>query len=209
MPLEERFTDIYNKNKWHGEQSKSGTGSDLHNTQVMRPQVIELINSLNINNMIDAPCGDFHWMKEVLPHLNIKSYLGVDIVKALIEDNTTKYEVPNKIHFQHIDVLKTTLPKTDLIFCRDCLVHLSVASIKEVLWQFKKSGATYLLTTTFTNRVHNGDIVDGNWRYINLLLPPYNFIEPIELINEGCTEGKGQFTDKSLGLWKLEDITCN
>jgi len=26
------------------------------------------------------------------------------------------------------------------------------------------------------------------------------------LINEGCTEGDNLFTDKSLGLWRLEDM---
>jgi hypothetical protein len=35
---------------------------------------------------------------------------------------------------------------------------------------------------------------------------PFNFPRPIKLINEGCTEGNNLFTDKALGLWRLQDI---
>jgi len=206
MSLEESFTTIFKNNTWKGQQSKSGIGSDLKNTKFMRTQLIELINSLNINHMIDAPCGDFHWMKELLPQLNIKTYLGVDIVKPLIKDNKLKYAIPNKINFKHMNIVDDILPKTDLIFCRDCLVHLSIANIQRVLNQFKRSKSTYLITTTFTKRTYNDDIADGNWRDVNLTMTPFSFPGFIKLINEGCTEGQGCFPDKSLGLWKLKDI---
>jgi hypothetical protein len=40
-------------------------------------------------------------------------------------------------------------------------------------------------------------------------LAPFNFPPPIELINEGCTEGDNLFADKSIGLWRLQDISAS
>jgi hypothetical protein len=37
-------------------------------------------------------------------------------------------------------------------------------------------------------------------------LAPFYFPEPLLIVNEGCTEEAGQYTDKSLGLWLLSDI---
>jgi hypothetical protein len=72
------------------------------------------------------------------------------------------------------------------------------------LEQFRKSGAKWLLTTTFTDREDNVELYEGGiWRPINLEKPPYNLPKPERCINEGCTEGNNLFGDKSLGLWRL------
>ena len=90
--------------------------------------------------------------------------------------------------------------------CRDCLVHLSFESAKRVLRNFANSDIPFLLTTTFFNH-SNSDFPDGtNWYPINLTLQPFNLPQPAILINEGCTEGNGEFSDKSLGLWVRESL---
>ena len=98
------------------------------------------------------------------------------------------------------------LPHCDLIFCRDCLVHFSFEEIFAAIRNFYDSGAEYLLTTTFPNRLSNYDIQTGDWRPLNFQLAPFNFPAPLRVINEHCTEGNGKFADKSLGLWKISDI---
>ena len=35
---------------------------------------------------------------------------------------------------------------------------------------------------------------------------PFYFSKPLALINEGCTEGDNEYSDKSLALWELKDI---
>jgi hypothetical protein len=52
----------------------------------------------------------------------------------------------------------------------------------------------------------NEDITTGDWRLLNLEKPPFNFPKPLQLLNEQCSEGGGQFCDKSLGLWRVQDI---
>jgi hypothetical protein len=44
------------------------------------------------------------------------------------------------------------------------------------------------------------------WRPLNLQQPPICFPPPLQLIREECTEGGGQWPDKSLGLWRNNDI---
>jgi len=96
-----------------------------------------------------------------------------------------------------------------LIFSRDCLVHLSYKDAIKIIHNFKKSGSKYLLTTTFTNREENIDLGDGFWRVLNLQKAPFNFPEPIKLINEKCTEENNMFVDKCLGLWLIDDLNIN
>ena len=70
----------------------------------------------------------------------------------------------------------------------------------------KRSRILYLLTTTFPDCEENEDITTGDWRLLNLERPPFNLPPPIQLINEGCSESNGKYSDKSLGLWLIEDI---
>jgi hypothetical protein len=68
------------------------------------------------------------------------------------------------------------------------------------------SDSTWLLTTTHTARDTNADIITGRWRGLNLCRPPFDFPEPHRLINEQCSEENKAFQDKSLGLWKIEEL---
>jgi hypothetical protein len=204
MTLGEKFSTVYEQNLFGGKLSHSGEGSDLVQTTIIRHEIPKLVKEFKINSMLDAPCGDWYWMK-AMP-LDIAHYIGVDIVEALIAKNQLTYG-SDTIHFRCLNLVTDTLPKVDLIFSRDCLVHLSYEDALKMLNNFKASGATYLLTTTFTDRTHNVDLGTGFWRPLNLQLPPFHFPPPLRIINEGCTEGDNLFTDKCLGLWRLEELT--
>ena len=106
----------------------------------------------------------------------------------------------------HLNLINDRLPKVDLIFCRDCLVHFSFADIILALENVCNSQSNYLLTTTFVDRKDNYDISTGGWHAVNFELSPFNFPKPILTIMEGCTEGGSIFKDKSLGLWEIADI---
>jgi hypothetical protein len=110
------------------------------------------------------------------------------------------------VHFYKRNLIIDKLQKVDLVLCRDCLVHLSFTDIFSALNNIIDSGATYLLTTTFTSRSENRNITTGQWRTLNLEIPPFSFPSPLKIINERCTEGDGVYADKSLGLWRIEDI---
>ena len=201
-PAEDIFIDIFHRNKWRGKESVSGSGSDLFQTRVVRNELPAVCGDFDVHTMLDIPCGDFHWMKHV--DLEGIDYNGADIVTDLIQQNK-RYETSN-IHFCKLNLIDDKLPKVDLVFCRDCLVHLSFKDTFLALHNICGSGSTYLLTTTFTNRQLNHDIATGHWRPLNLEVTPFSFPPPLKTINEECTEGDEAFSDKSLGLWRLADI---
>jgi hypothetical protein len=201
----EKFIKIYRNGGFGGFNAPlSGTGSTLIQTRCIREALPNILRRIDAKSMIDAPCGDFTWMKEI--DIGDISYLGVDIVPSIINDNTQKYSSQNR-KFCDLDIVTNILPRADLILCRDCFIHLSNRDIMKSVENFKKSNSKYLLTTTFIDLKKNSNLVSGRgWRPVNLMLPPFNFPQPIEIINEGCSEGGGQYSDKCLGLWDLSTL---
>ncbi|MFA5216557.1 class I SAM-dependent methyltransferase [Sulfuricurvum sp.] len=204
VELQTRFTNFFETNCFGSEESVSGQGSTLAQTEMLRIKLAELLKKLEVKTFLDAPCGDFNWMK--LLGYDLESYIGIDIVEQIIIDNSIKYS--NETYsFACLDICRSPLPRADLIFCRDVLVHLDFENSLAALRNFKSSGAKYLLTTTFTDREGNVDLKDEMiWRTLNLEKGPFHFSHPIYLLNEECTEGDGNYADKSLGLWLLEDL---
>ena len=201
-PLSDKFTAVYQGNLWKGTESVSGPGSDLAQTEVIRTEIPKLLERFSIRSMIDAPCGDYFWMKQV--DLGDVHYTGLDIVEALVERNNRQFADATHV-FRRCNIVEEGLPEADLILSRDCLVHLSYRQTFKAIANFKSSKARYLLTTTFHGRT-NHDLGKMVWRPLDLCHPPFNFPEPEVLINEKCTEHGGICGDKSLGLWDLKKI---
>lgn len=197
--LEEIFTTIYQKHMWGGyPETVSGSGSTLGQTEIIREFLPSLFKTLNISSLLDAPCGDFNWMKEVdLSHIN---YIGMDIVEQLVSTNQKKYG-RNNLSFTHGDVTTEYLPQVDLILCRDLFLHLTNQHVSRILMNFKKSGSSYLMASTYAKTTSNKDReqVTREYRPLNLQLPPFNLPEPMILIDEGIN---GKF----FGLWRISDI---
>lgn len=202
--LIDKFSEIYAKNIFGGKESRSGEGSNMIQTAEIRSEIPLLIQNYEIRTFLDAPCGDWFWMCETL--LGVEQYTGIDIVKGLIDKNNREF-MNESTDFLCLNLVEDLLPKADLIFCRDCFVHLTFDDIHKIIANFKRSQSTFLLSTTFTDRVSNSDL-SGNdfWRPLNLELSPFDFPKPLKVINEKCTEYNGIYADKSLGLWLLDDI---
>ena len=201
-PVEDIFTEVCRANKWGGTESVSGRGSDLFQTRVVRRELPTVFRDFSIRTMLDIPCGDFHWMKDT--DLGGVIYTGADIVADLIGKNG-QHERSN-VRFRKLNLIEDKLPRVDLVFCRDCLVHLSNKELFLSLHNICESGSAYLLTTTFTSCEQNRNIATGDWRPLNFEIAPFSFPQPLMVINEECTEGSGAYSDKSLGLWRVEDI---
>lgn len=200
--MRELFTDVYRHNLFGGTVSRSGAGSDLIQTAEIRRRLPGLLKEIGTQTMLDVPCGDFHWMKEL--ELDVL-YTGADVVAELIRKNQELYGNA-RCRFVRLDLVRDDLPKSDLVLFRDVLVHFSFEDAFAALKNIKRSGSRYLLSTTFTGRRSNMDIQTGQWRPLNLQIAPFEFPTPAAIINEKCTEGDGSWGDKSLGLWKISDI---
>jgi hypothetical protein len=198
------FTDIYENMSWGKDQeSRSGAGSSLAATENIRRELPKLVEKYGIKTILDIPCGDFNWMK----HVDLKGvkYIGADIVTPMVESLQKQYGSKDR-EFVHLDLMSSDLPKADLVICRDCLVHLSYLDFRRAIDNIIRSGAKYLLATTFTNRRDNNPIRTGEWSPYNLRQNPFCFPKELECVNENCREWYPHFNDKSVCLWSVSDL---
>ncbi|WOH61667.1 class I SAM-dependent methyltransferase [Bradyrhizobium sp. BWC-3-1] len=202
--LAARFERIERTNLWGAASSVSGLGSEDPATVAVREMLPALLQRLGARSLLDAPCGDAGWIGRLKLHLD---YTGIDIVPSLIAANRKRVaggELSGR--FLVADITRDALPRADVVLCRDCLVHLSFDNIVRAVANFRASGARFLLVTTFPEWDDNRDCEDGDWRALNMEKAPFDWPAPRELINERCEEGDGGWRDKSLGLWRLDEL---
>jgi SAM-dependent methyltransferase len=200
LPVRFRFTHTYRRGGWKSDESVSGPGSTLAQTESIRSALPEVFAKHGVRSLLDAPCGDFHWMNELLKQLPRDFiYHGADIVAPLIESVRSKYATAN-VDFTVADLIRDPLPKADAILCRDCWIHFSERDIRRAVENLKRSGARLLLTTSFTEIAEYTDIQTGRCRLMNLERAPFNFPEPLVRIREEGPSGR------FLGVWDLQRL---
>jgi hypothetical protein len=194
--MKEIFTDIVLNNKWT--QHPCGPGSTMEYTENMRRELVPLLNRHNIKSVLDLPCGDFSWMSTTNIEKEV-DYIGADIVEEMISQNRLKYP---SVDFRVLDLTTDRLPKVDLLFCRDCLLHLSLEDINKAFRNIVKSEIKYILLSNWYEDVQNTtDIKTGSNRYINFLNDPYNFGVEIDSISDFIPG----FPKRKMLLWSVDD----
>jgi hypothetical protein len=191
------FEQIYARNAWQSSESRPGPGSTLERTGILRRELPAMLARLGVRTLVDAPCGDCNWQQHTA--IDLDTYIGVDIVPALIEENRRRFPYPNW-KFELADLVEDDLPRGDAVLCRDALIHLSLADILRALSNIRRSGAKYLLATSHDTISANTDIPTGGWRSVNLTLAPFNLPPPLERIIENPQTGK------ILGIWVLAEL---
>lgn len=152
--------------------------------------------------MLDAGCGDFHWFRTL--EIPLDRYVGVEVVEELAAANQERYGTDQR-RFVSLDVTRDDLPRVDLILCRDCLVHLKNRHVRAALQNFRRSGSSYLLATTFTGGHPNEDAPLGGWAPSEPRTSSVQPGPPLRLISEAESVEDARYLDKSLGLWALRD----
>lgn len=195
------FDEIYSGKHWGEGESVSGAGSGIERTLLFRADLEGLLRELNVRTLLDAGCGDFKW----LPTFNLHDIriIAIDVVPDLILANQKRHP---QTEFVVADFVSDGLPKSNLILCRDGLVHLSDADVVRALGNFRRSGAKWLLTNTFLDHKNSADIRTGEWRPLNLERPPFSLPPPSRLIDERCFGYEGAYRDKRLALWSSDDL---
>lgn len=195
MELQHIFTNIYRQNLWGCEESRSGSGSTIAETTPIRTALEALVQELGIKSFLDVPCGDHNWMSQV--NLDGIKYLGIDICQDVIDENKSRWSNLGR-EFRYGDITQQ-LPQMDMVFVRDCLVHLTNEQIFSALDAIKKSKSKWMLTTSFTGDIENRDIYAGDWRPLALTSAPFNLPDPLKIIDEAHPH-------KKLMLWSISDI---
>jgi len=198
------FTSYYKYNKWLDPETRSGAGSNLQQTAVIRAALPDLLRQYNIRTLVDLPCGDFYWMRML--DLDLDLYIGLDIVEGLVHHNQEHFGRKGR-EFRIFNAIEEVVPACDLVFSRDMLVHFSNEHILATLHQVAKSQATYFLTTHFNAPgMSNKDIATGCWRPINLEKTPFNLPAPLLAFSEHCPEKAPFASSKTMALWTVESL---
>ena len=195
VDLQTVFTDIYKKNTWASNETRSGGGSEIERTREIRMILPRIIEEYGSKRMLDAGCGDLHWF----PFANcwragLKEYEGYDIVPDLVK---VQKRDP-RIRLSQANIVTDPFHAFDLILCRTVLFHLSLVNIALTLENFRRSGSSLLLMTTHPHTQINREIEDGNWRRTNFMIEPFDLPQPIDM----WPDGPG--SDGFIGLWNLQ-----
>ena len=181
-----RFELIYRSGYWKPFFGGflSGPGSNFDATENIRSELPALLSEFNIRSMLDLPCGDLYWMSQI--DLQDIKYIGGDIVPDIIKENQSKFD-SNKREFVELNIIEDQLPTVDLVFVRDCLVHLEAQQIIDSIKNIVDSGSVYFASTTYPTITENQKPTNKDrWRQLNLTLPPFSLPEPIKYLDDSC-----------------------
>lgn len=218
MNYKDIFSNIYDNHGFGSLESRSGPGSTLDETKKLRESIKKIIKDKNIKSVVDIPCGDFNWMKEIV--FNFESYIGGDIVKKAIEENNERYS-NSRIKFIEFDIVNDEIPNGDLLIVRDIIGHFPIEDGVKILKNILNSKCKYLLSTTWAKKIGNdwfpcekNDVhrenegVDyGRFYPVNLMSNPFNLPNAeIYLEEDVMVDNFENGNRKTLALWDLDKI---
>jgi len=193
------FENIYDRNWWQSAESRSGLGSELSQTVGLRHALKDWLrqHAAEVSVLLDAPCGDFNWMR-LVKFPRTTRYIGGDIVPAVVAANSAQFRSPNR-SFVELDIIEGPVPQADAWLCRDAMIHFPFSASIAVIRNFRASSARYFLATTFSTADNREDIPFGWYRPVNLMAAPFNLGPPIELISDPLGR---QISDRYIGVWR-------
>lgn len=167
--MRERFEKIYEQNEWH---YGSGEGSLIIYTRSYINFLQNFFVENHIKSVVDFGCGDWQF-SQYIDWSGIR-YYGCDLVESIIDNNKKLYSQPN-ISFHLLNGSDDELPNADLFIAKDVLQHWSNNSIKAFIPALAKYPLS-LITNCINPRglTDNHDIADGEFRPLDLRLPPFN-----------------------------------
>ncbi|WP_130287059.1 class I SAM-dependent methyltransferase [Aquimarina brevivitae] len=173
---------IYENNLWGGEEVDFYSGIGSHHPDSVLPYIDAVSTFLKSLpepvTVCDLGCGDFNVGKQLVECTS--TFIGVDIVEALILRNQQMYPL-NNVVFQCLDIAEDPLPKADVAILRQVLQHLSNAEIKKIV--SKLNNYSFVIITEHVpegNFIPNKDIISGQGirlkkqSGVQLLDPPFN-----------------------------------
>ncbi len=203
---EEIFTEIYQNHKWDGLRGDFCSGDGSINPQIVEPYlavIAEMAASEGFRGLtfVDLGCGDFRIGQQLL--LLCSNYIGVDIVKPLIQQNRKEYGNATT-QFFHLDIVESELPDGDVCFLRQVLQHLSNQQILTVLPKLSRYKWVFITENyPLDEQVVQPNLDQPCWvgtrvdrippSAVYLSLPPFNLPKPsLRKILEVSGNGRGK-----------------
>ena len=153
-----------------------GAGSTIKSCEPIIKTLPIIIKEFKIKSILDLGCGDLNWIKHVREIEKVK-YLGIDTHIHLESIHTT-----NDFKLIEGNILYMEIPKSDLVICKDVMIHMENFQIKSLLESIKQSKSKYILLTNYS--INNNKRSLKNYAPLNIELPPFslkNYIMSITL----------------------------
>ena len=166
----------------------SGPGSTGAAAALYAERIGAFIADNGIRSVTDLGCGDFRVASQFVDESI--DYIGVDIVKALVDRNRIQFGATN-IRFKCMDIVTDELPDGELCLMREVLQHLSNNQIQQTLGKLDKF--RYVIYSDYqpcrsSACVPNKDIAHGQdtriWRDSAVFLEEPPFCRKVELMLE-------------------------
>lgn len=152
------------------------------------------------------------WQFESWEVDSLDVYVGADITKSVIEANKQRFLYHTNKFFHQWDFAACEIPlyrhkggnaqAFDLIHVRDVLQHMPLARGVQAVEHLKRSGARFLLMTTFQESKNTDLKREGGFYYNNLKMPPFSFPSPIK-----CMETHPDTEPDLTCLYAVHDFT--
>ena len=162
------------------------------------PLLETFIEKQVIRTVFEAPCGIFR------PIATPCQYDGGDPSRLVVHTNK-KQTKKTDIRFRHVNMLYTRFPLVDLFVCPNFLEWLSFAEAQRVLRRILASKPRFLALTGYPLLTEIWDTALGDFRPLNLRLPPFHFPEPIDSLPRPPLSGGRP--DRCFMVWALNDLT--
>lgn len=151
----------------------SGPGSDPYSTIEYRCFLDKFFRMNGIRTVVDVGCGDWSFSR----YLDLRgvSYLGLDVVPAVVETNRREFGSSN-CRFELMPDSPSSVPGGDLLLMKDVLQHLPSAHISALCKSLLPKFRFALLTNSFRKHgaPQNVDIALGGFRCLDLTAPPFS-----------------------------------
>lgn len=136
-PARDVFNQVYAERRWadDGDDFHSGPGSTGRAAILYAECIHSFIIENRIRSVTDLGCGDFRVASQFVDESI--DYVGVDIVKALVDRNRIQFGASN-IRFKCLDIVTDELPDGELCLMREVLQHLSNSQIQQILNKLDK-----------------------------------------------------------------------
>jgi len=210
MTPEQVFTAIYARNAWGGAAGEYSSGSGTRSEAIVGPYVATItrlaaVRGFQGGTFVDLGCGDFRVGRRLLPICS--SYVGVDVVRGLIDHNTARFG-SETTSFVALDIVRDPLPPGDVCFIRQVLQHLSNDEIGRILP--KLGGYSHVFITEHhpgpgrpvvpnVDKVHGADVRAAVGSGVYLDQPPFSLpTGALELVLEVPGAGLGAAADQGL-----------
>jgi SAM-dependent methyltransferase len=167
------FSGIYENFVW-GRDNPSGNGSMRKYAIPYLAMLQQFFNETSYRSVVDYGCGNWELMKWITIPKRV-NYLGVDIVKSVIDANVATYETEN-VHFQELQSLEEAVQlHGDVLIVKDVLQHWCNRDIRFFLDRVLVNFQMALLTNGFVGPYWpNMDTGTGGYRQLDLLKEPFN-----------------------------------